>query len=197
MAGDMRNSALVKSLYNIIAPAVHWKDELADVIVQTREDRYTYNRYNARSSGGIIFPSSTGESIKMVFGIDTSGSMSDSDIAEALTELKEIVEVFTTWSINLVTCEMDVSEVGQYSSDIGDDFTTFSLDFKRGGGTDMNPIVEYAEQQQDEPSVVIIITDGYLSEDITPSHIPVILVVTRSGNPDLESAHRVIRISDK
>jgi len=196
LAGNMRNSQLVKSLYDLISPAVNWKDELADVVMKARDEYYTYKRYNTRSPANIIFPSSDGDKVSMLFGIDVSGSMSNVDVAEGLTELKSIVESFYTWDVKFVTCEMGISVVGEYSSETGDDFSSFTTEFNRGGGTDMNPIIEYGEAMEVEPSIVVIITDGYLSEDLIPSHIPVIVVITRNGDPDFQSDHRFIHIKD-
>ena len=137
-----------------------------------------------------------GHKINLLFGIDTSGSMSAENLAEALTELNAIVNDFENWKITFVTCEMDVELVGEYSSEIGDDFTTFSQDFKQGGGTDMNPIITFAESMEEEPDAMVIITDGYLSADLLMTHIPVIVVIVRGGIDELNTHHHVIRIDD-
>ena len=194
LAGSMRNSALVKSLYELLEPTICWKDMLREYITKSRDEFYSYRRYNSRS-GEIILPSSDGDSINLLFGIDTSGSMSNQDLAEGLTELKSIVDDFANWKVQFVTCEMDVDVVGDYSSEDGDDFTSFAQDYKRGGGTDMNPIIEHAESTDETPSAVIIVTDGYLSDELMSSHLPIIVVVTKSGNKDFESGeHLVVHI---
>jgi len=195
MPGSLRNSALVNSLYELLQPSIPWRDVLRDYVVKSRDEFYTYKRYNSRSSGGIIFPSSDGDKINLLFGIDTSGSMSKDDLSEGLTELKAIVDEFQNWKVNFVTCEMDVEVVGEYSSDIGDDFTSFSQEFYCGGGTDMNPIIAYAEELDETPNAVVIVTDGYIPE-LMHSHVPVILVVVRNGIDNLKTIHEVVYIND-
>jgi len=195
MPGNVRNSALVSALYDLLEPTQPWREVLADFVTKARNEYYSYSRYNSRS-GEIIMPSSTGDKINLLFGVDTSGSMTDENLAEALTELNAIVNDFENWKITFVTCEMEVEQVGEYSSEIGDDFSSFSQDFIKGGGTDMNPIIMYSETLEEEPDAIIIITDGFLSEKLIETHLPVVVVVVRGGIETLDTNHTVIYIDD-
>ena len=191
LAGDMRNSSLVNELYKLITPVISWREVLRNSITRSRNEYNSYRRYNSRS-GVVIFPKSDGEKIDLLIGLDSSGSMGSGDIAEGLVETKSIVEEFANWNVQFVTCEMKVNVVGEYASENGDDFSSFSTNFNRGGGTDMNPIIAHAEESDHVPNVVIIFTDGFLTKELTSSHLSVIVVVTKNGNKSFTSAHHQV-----
>jgi len=183
-------SDLIRQLELMIESVIPWKTLLQEFITSTVRNRYTYDRVSRKSyHSGIIFPTMTGESIDLMFGVDTSGSMSSKDLNEALTELHEIVEVFDSWKLTLLSCDTQPHVIGEYESEEGDDFTSIDTNMVGGGGTDMAPMVHYANESDEEIAVSIIVTDGYIpTETIEEAveDIPVIVIVTKDGNQQLE-----------
>ena len=191
-AGTMKNSSLVKALYDMITPSINWREQFADYVTNAKDEYSSYKSYNPRSQR-VIFPSSDGCRIHVMYAIDTSGSMSDEDVAEGLSQIKHIVSDYANWTVQFITCDVGVETVGVYHSENGDEFGDFCTEFGRGGGTDMNPIIEHANEVDDPPDVVVIHTDGYLTQQISDSDIPVIVVVTESGNQQFKSdCHNVV-----
>lgn len=180
-------AALFRQFQDLFAPVIPWQDVLKDFIVNKAAGNYTYNKASRRSTHQIIFPRRDGGFIDIVFGVDTSGSMSSRDIAEAMSELKGICDEFDDWRLTLLSCDTDAHHIGEYLSEDGDDFSSVNPDLVGGGGTDMSPMVEYANEMEEEPSAVIILTDGYIPEVKHIQEIPVVLVVTSSGNKELVS----------
>lgn len=185
-------SKLFRKLQELVEPKVDWKQVLRDYVVTSSKYRYTFNKYNRRSNT-VIFPSLTGDFINVAFGIDTSGSMSHNDLTEMMTELKGILSDFEAWTVTLMSCDTQAHLIGHYSSENGDDFTTISMDLIGGGGTDMQPMIDLAdnlERHVDEaPNVVIIATDGYIPTVKGSDTIPTIMLITRNGSKDFQHSH--------
>jgi len=181
--------SLIQAFNDLLNPQIPWTNLLQEFVTDAARSRYTYNRLSRKSSGGVCFPTMTGEHIKLVFGVDSSGSMSTNDIKEALSELQSICEGFDSWEVDYVTCDTTVHLIGQYTSEDGDDFDSIDLRLKGGGGTEMSPMVEYANDLDEEPSVIVIVTDGYIPEeplDDSVEDINTIVIVTSEGNQNLE-----------
>ena len=183
-------SDLIRQFEDLLDSKIPWQTVLREFITQTSKNRYTYNRPSRKSyHSGIIFPTMTGDNIELVFGVDTSGSMSNTDLAEALTELHSICEEFDNWNVDLISCDTNAHLIGEYNSEEGDDFGSIDTGLVGGGGTDMQPLLEYANEREDIPAVCIIITDGYIPEetlDEEHDEVPCIVIVTSSGNQDLK-----------
>jgi predicted metal-dependent peptidase len=185
---------LIRQLESLVESVIPWQNVLREFITTNSKNRYTYDRVSRKSyHGGIVFPTLTGDDVSLVFGVDTSGSMSEKDLTEAMSELYAICEEFDNWNVDLVSCDTVAHSIGEYSSEEGDDFTTIDKGLIGGGGTDMTPIVEYCnEKDENIPSVCVIITDGYIPEIEEIDEIPVICVVTTEGNQDLELENALV-----
>ena len=186
--GDGAGS-LIQAFKDLLDPQLPWGNLLQEFVTDTARNRYTYNRLSRKSHGQICFPTMTGDNISLLFGVDSSGSMSSKDIKEALTELKSICEQFDSWKVTYITCDTDAHVIGEYNSDDGDDFDSINLELQGGGGTMMSPLVKYGNDMEEEPSVIVIVTDGYIPEediDNAVEEINTIVIVTSEGNKDLE-----------
>lgn len=173
---------------------VDWKQMLREYIVRASKTRSTYARVNRRSSGQVIFPAMTGDHINIIFGGDTSGSMSEGDLGEVRDEIRSVMTNFESWEMDIVTCDTDVYSMGHFSSEEGDVFENIDLKMKGGGGTDMNPIVEYSNDggdfyNNDGDTVNIIVTDGYMPDITAEAMNPTIIVITTNGNKEFKSAN--------
>lgn len=192
---------IVTMLTEMFKPKISWKDQLATVVETSSKERNTYNRVSRRSQGDILFPSKTGQTINVVFGIDSSGSMSQLDYQDGAGELYGVLEDFESWTLDLVSCDVRAHSIGQYASEDDDTFQDMRLEMVGGGGTDMTSIVEYAQDKYDEGEEVnacIIITDGYLPPiQHDTDDFEVIVVVTTNGNRNLTLDNaRVLYMSD-
>jgi Schitoviridae HNH endonuclease len=179
---------LIQELEELIESKIPWQQVLREFITTTSKNRYTYNRISRKSyHGGIVFPTMEGNEINLTFGIDTSGSMSQADLTEGLSELFSICEEFDNWKVDLISCDTRAHLIGEYDSEEGDDFSTIDKGLVGGGGTDLDSMIVYGNESEKDPAVIVIITDGYIPEYRSVDEIPVITVVTSAGNKDLVS----------
>lgn len=179
---------LIRQFEELVESKLPWQSLLQEFVTQTTKIRPTYNRVSRRSTARVMFPTLTGDSINLVYGVDTSGSMSTEDLSECMTELRSIVESYESWYVTMLSCDTRAHVLGEYDSENGDEWETMSKELIGGGGTDMAPMVEYAHEMEDEPNVCVILTDGFVPEESiidAVQDIPTIIVVTSSGNSEL------------
>ena len=96
---------------------------------------------------------------QVIVGLDTSGSMSNEEIANALVEINEVCKV-TKSKLNIVQIDTDIKGSEEYDPK--------KKDFKRKGcgGTYMGAMAEYLIEEKINYDVMILISDMYI-EDVS------------------------------
>lgn len=115
---------------------------------------------------------------KILFMIDTSGSMSDKEITAAYSEIKGAIDQFggklSGW---LGFFDAVIIEPVPFSNE--DEF--FKIEAAGGGGTDFGIIFEYVKEymSDDLPVSIIILTDGYapFPDETVAMNIPVLWLI--------------------
>ncbi len=113
---------------------------------------------------------------KIAFAVDTSGSIGETEIAQAVAEIEEIRKQFGC-GIYLIDCDAEVHD-GRWL----DASEAVPTKFKGGGGTDFAPVFAHLESNRVPVDVCVYITDGYGSFGDKPS-MDVIWVMTTSEKP--------------
>lgn len=162
---------LIRVIDALVAPVIDWKDHMKDVVKSCVPLRSTYNRISRRRSGGIVFPTYDGEHLDVVWGIDSSGSMTEEDIIKAYSEMVGILEELDTFTIKVVTCDTKAHLIAEYDQDSYQSPADLDLRVVGGGGTILNPIVEYADalvEDGDNVDLLVVVSDGFIFEgDLT------------------------------
>ena len=110
-------------------------------------------------------PSLIGESLgRILVGVDTSGSISGSDIAQALGEIKAICESVRPEGIDLVYWDAQVCRHEKYGQDQLDGLLS-STKPVGGGGTSPSCVTKFMSDNRIKPECVVMITDGYVGND--------------------------------
>lgn len=185
---------MVAVLGDLAKPTVDWRTELSDAIQASSRERTTYNRLSRRTSGSVVFPTLTGNKVRVVFGFDSSGSMSRDDYADVGGELHSLLEMFDAWDLDLITCDVAATFLGRYSSEDDDDLSNMDFRAIGQGGTELSSMIHYANEQVEEGeefNACITVTDGYIptapiNEATKEDAMKYIFVVTRGGNRDLQ-----------
>lgn len=140
-------------------PIVPWNKELASIMrghfasLSGRSDS-TYSRRNRRQScyGKIIRPSMLRLIPTIAVVVDTSGSVSDEMLSQALTETHMLLKSNEGAGVHVLSCDAAVHSVKKV-------FSRKQVAFGGGGGTDM--CVGVNEALKLKPHVVVLITDGF------------------------------------
>jgi predicted metal-dependent peptidase len=144
---------------------INWRRELARHLraaaTETRGAAdYTYRRPSRRAAAvrDVILPGMRRPRLVVAIVVDTSGSISNVALADALGEIHMVVGWATTRasSVWVVTCDVEVGEVRRTRS--AEDVAAVSL--VGGGGTDLRVGIARALRLRPEPDVVIVLTDG-------------------------------------
>ena len=150
-------------------PEIDWRNVLVSFVTRTMGERANWSNPNRRFiSRRMYLPSHEGKKLNVAVGIDTSGS-TNRDIPKFLGELNAILGSAESYELTLLECDTQVTKYEKYDE-------TNPLNFENyvktgGGGTQLAPIFEKLEEENDCPDCAIIFTDGEFS-DVRPEHEP-------------------------
>jgi len=149
-------AGILRAAEAVLKPKVDWRSVLrakvgkALVDLEARE-RPTYHRPHRRQGalGSVLLPGAYGLKPEVAVVIDTSGSMGERELGQALGEIKGILRHHRP-TVYTVDAEVHAAQ------------KVFSLDQLKllgGGGTDMGRGIEQAVKDGHE--LVVVLTDGY------------------------------------
>jgi predicted metal-dependent peptidase len=126
--------------------------------------------------------SKSGENRKLIIGVDTSGSMSQADIEQALAECKSMLRT----SVEAEVWFFDTQVNKKYKLKKGG-----SYDVGGRGGTDFNDFLRQAQRKQ--PDGLIIFSDGDDAGTVQePPRVPLLLVLTAGDRHTYEWCRKVV-----
>jgi predicted metal-dependent peptidase len=130
---------------------------------------------------------------QMVYGFDTSGSMTDEQCAVGIGELRGIWQTMRPEKIWSVFCDAEVASVDELDPD-GD----FEVHPKGGGGTDFRPVFKWIrENMEQDPTALVFFTDGYGTHEPEEPPYPVIWLLIPGSAEDATFPYgRIIRMEE-
>ena len=165
-----------RAISKILKPKVDWLRALRNKMrygVSRLEKRdVTWSIPNKRFLGkDYILPSNIGpESPKICYAVDTSGSMSQTDLEQAMGELEDIRKRFNA-KVYVLDCDAGVHTSRWLNPN--EPLPVLS----GGGGTDFRPVFEHILENRLKPDYVVFFTDGYGSFGDDPG-LPILWVMT-------------------
>lgn len=174
-------TGLVRSINERTSAKLNWRQILSEFLQEDIYD-YSFSQPDRRFGGELIMPdlTITDNSVRNVlFMIDTSGSMLDSDITAAFSEICGAIEQFGGRLSGLL---------GFFDSEVTPPVPFESvkdvLEIKPigGGGTSVDIIFDYVKEhmQDNPPESIVILTDGWVlfPEKECANGIPVLWIIT-------------------
>jgi predicted metal-dependent peptidase len=147
----------------VLEPAVRWERLLASAVrrgvadVAGRVD-FTYRRPSRRAAATpeVILPALRQPVPKVAMVIDTSGSMSDSMLGQALAEVGGVLRSLGIGrrQLSVLCCDAEVTQVQRV-------LDARAVQLVGGGGTDMGAGLAAAEALRPRPDLVVVLTDGF------------------------------------
>ena len=160
----------------ILAPQLDWRSILWRFVVRTPVD---YADFDRRFVGrGLYLETLVGESVQLRVAVDTSGSISEHDLAAFLAELREVVRLYPQLDAQLFYG--DAALYGPFPLD-GEGLKRA----KGGGGTSFVPFFKKMAEEMDSGSegLLVYLTDGHGKFPDKKPDLPVLWVVTPGGLP--------------
>lgn len=144
---------------DLTQPVVNWRELLEQQIQSTVKDDFSWMRPNRRSwhMDAVMPGMKPGTQIDVCVAIDTSGSISEDDLRDFLSEVKGIMESYDEYKIRVITWDTSVYNPQEFTSDNMTDITTYQPG--GGGGTDPHCVWEWLQENDIEPKKLIMFTD--------------------------------------
>jgi predicted metal-dependent peptidase len=112
---------------------------------------------------GIVLPGVIkGETISVVVAIDASGSISQADATDFLTEIDGIVSQYDDYNIRVWSFDTQVYNDQTFSLESGENISEYQI--KGGGGTSFDVNWMYMKENGIEPKIFVMFTDGYTGD---------------------------------
>lgn len=183
LRGELPGS-LKRLVDKLLEPKVDWKDVLARFITRNMANEPTWNRPNRRfAAEGIYLPGHEGTQLNVAVVLDTSGSTVVA-AERFLTELNAIVDGHPLYKLTVIHCDTQVQHVEEWSNECPLDLSAPKYEFHGGGGTRLQPALDYVDVNGVEADVIVVLTDG-LTEKFDAKdapNVPVLWLLTEKGN---------------
>jgi predicted metal-dependent peptidase len=172
---------------DMLEPQISWKELLEQQIQSTIKSDYTFARPGRKSwhMDAILPAQKPGETIDVVIGIDTSGSITDHDLKIFLSEIKGIMESYDEYKIHVMGWDTQVHNHADFTSENLEDIAGFVPG--GGGGTDPMCVWERLIEEGIEPKKLIMFTDycffGWTPDKVA-NYCDTVWII--KGNPSAE-----------
>jgi predicted metal-dependent peptidase len=160
----------------ILEPTVSWQQVLAASVRRAVAHvggavDYTYSRVSRRRAAAprVVFPGMRRPLPSVAAVVDTSGSVDDGLLAQALAEVEGTLQGLGVagGSVTVLACDAAVQSVKAVRR-------AKDAVLGGGGGTDMCAGIEAAVQLRPRPDVVVVLTDGYTPWPAEPPGVAVV-----------------------
>jgi predicted metal-dependent peptidase len=174
----------VITIEEIVAPKFDWRGYMRrftgiSTKVFTKKIRRKENRK---------FPESPGLKLKMkqhmLLGIDTSGSVSDSELQEFMSEIHHIYKAGV--DVTIIQCDTSINSIESYKG-------KFELNVIGRGGTEFDPVLEYYNENQKKYTSLVYFTDGECNTRVKPKG-HVLWVLSERSNMNESLPGKVIKL---
>jgi predicted metal-dependent peptidase len=152
---------ITRMIKELTEPKMNWRELLRQQIQSSIRSDYSFSRPSRKGySTGAILPGTTfAESIELCVSIDMSGSITDEQARDFLSEIKGIMEEYQDYKIKLWCFDTKVYNEQDFSADCGEDLMDYKI--MGGGGTEFMANWDYMKEHGIEPKKFIMFTDGY------------------------------------
>jgi len=179
-AGKLGGS-LARLVDHLLQPQLPWRMLLARYLTSIARDDYSYMR-PSRREGNAILPSLRSHHLELAVVLDTSGSVTETELSEFLAEVNAIKGQMQA-RITLHTCDTELAADGPWQVEAWEELK-LPRAFKGGGGTSFLPPFAWAERQDRQPDLLVYFTDAQGEFPVHEPAYPVLwLVKGRSPVP--------------
>jgi predicted metal-dependent peptidase len=169
---------------DLTAPQLDWRSLLQQQIQSTMRTDYTWQRASRKGwdMDAVMPGSDWDKEIDICVSIDASGSMSDEMLRDILSEVKGIMESYTTFRLHLWSFDTDVHNPVMFTAENLDDIMEWSPG--GGGGTLFMCNWEYMRDNDIVPKKFVMFTDGYYGDSWGDPDYCDTLFVVHGGNKE-------------
>jgi predicted metal-dependent peptidase len=176
-AGKLSQS-MMRWVDGLLAPSLPWRALLARYFAVNQRDDYSWRR-PSRREGDALLPRLSSEGIEVVAAIDTSGSISDDELRQFVTEL-DALKGQVRARVTLLACDNHVADAAPWEFEPWDTMA-LPAELEGGGGTDFRPVCPWFQKENRNPNMLVYFTDAEGDFPKLPPNYPVIWLVKGKG----------------
>ena len=172
-------------IQDLTEPKMNWRELIRQQIESTVKSDFTWLRTSRKGwdMDAIMPGMKTQEAIDICVMVDMSGSISDSQGRDFISEVKGIMETFEDYRIHIGCFDTEVYNMQMYTADNLEDISEYRLD--GGGGTDFDCFFDYFKKEEIEPKKLVVFTDGYPGGSWgDPNYCDTVWIIHGDKNPD-------------
>ncbi len=142
-------------------PVMPWRELIQANLTSAIKSDYSWMRPSRRGwhMDAVMPGMNPGEEIDVVVMIDMSGSISNKQGMEFLSEVAGMMEAFDGFRIRVACFDTRVYNLQEFTSENLDTVDEYEL--AGGGGTDFDSIFNFLKEEAIVPERLIVFTDGY------------------------------------
>ena len=142
-------------------PKMNWRDLIRQDIKSLLRSDFTFMKTNRKGwhLDAIMPGMDYDEMVELMVFIDVSGSISETQARDFISEVKGIMEEFPQYRIHLGCFDTQVYNVKVFDNENLEDIMDYEI--LGGGGTDFECMYSYMKDQEIEPKKLVVFTDGY------------------------------------
>ncbi len=162
----------------LLQPSLPWRTLLARYMTAVARDDYSYTRPSTRRGEPAIFPTLKSAEINVLVALDVSGSVSDKELRECLSEINAIKGQMRA-RITLIACDSELIEGFPQVFEPWEEVTLPDT-ILGGGTTDFRPVFNWISQHDKQPNTVVYFTDAQGAFPNEPNY-PVVWLIKGKG----------------
>jgi predicted metal-dependent peptidase len=175
------SSSCARLVRDALRPQLSWRVLLARYMSALGRNDYSYRR-PSRREGAALMPALASEDIDIVVAIDTSGSLTDADLAEFAAEMNALKGELHG-RVTLLACDEALDERAPWRFEAWEP-VRMPPDLRGGGGTRFIPVFEWIEREHFRTDVLVYFTDAEGEfPDVAPDYPVLWLVKGRAAVP--------------
>ena len=154
-------SGIKRLIQQFTAPKMRWQDIIRIQLESSLKNNYSFTRPSRKGwhTGAILPGMLPAEHLDVCIAIDMSGSISNEMAQDFLSEVKGMMDMYTTYSIHVFCFDTEVYNPVTFTDDNGEDI--YEYETMGGGGTDFDCAFQYMKDNDISPKQFIMFTDGY------------------------------------
>ena len=180
--------AIRRLVSELTEPKMDWREIIQQQILSTIKADYTWMRPSRKAwhTTAILPGQKNDVMIDICLAIDASGSISDQQCKEFLTEVKGIMDQYKDFRIHLWTFDTNVFNPKVFTPDNADELLDYKLG--SGGGTEFECNWNYMKDEGIVPKKFIMFTDGWpFSTWGDPDYCDTIFLINNEYDRNIEA----------
>ena len=172
-------------IQDLTEPKMNWRELIRQQIESTVKSDFTWLRTSRKGwdMDAVMPGMKTQEAIDICVMVDMSGSISEAQGRDFISEVKGIMETFEDYRIHIGCFDTEVYNMQMYTADNLEDIADYKL--AGGGGTDFDCFFDYFKKEEIEPKKLVVFTDGYPGGSWgDPNYCDTVWIIHGDKNPD-------------